>query len=152
AGRQQQLVWHDPDVNGMHVVALEVDLAMLAARSCRERVIVAGPELVDVAHGVDVRELALEHERANDEIVVAVDVVAAPRAAEDFVTEYSHPPEAGAAGLVGSEVEAGVADENGFRMSADVGGVVAGRDELVEAALGVAQDKRVLHGIFLLGL
>ena len=69
---------------------------MLAAGTRREGVVITRRELIDVAHGVDVRQLPFEHKSADDEVVMAMDVVSAARTAESLVAEGAQATEVGA--------------------------------------------------------
>ncbi len=84
---------------------------MLAAGARREHVVVALVELIDCAfaRGVEVREFALKHEGADDEVMVRMHVVAAARAVKRLVAEHAHGAEARSAALVVMEIETGFA-------------------------------------------
>src|ERR1700722_14338143 len=120
AGRKHQLIGHNPNINRVHVLILEVQFAVLAAGPGRKCVKVSGGQLIDVSHRVDVRQLTLQYECANDEGVVSMDVVAASRPTEGLIAEHAHPTEGRATCLIGSEVKARVTGDDGLWVSADV--------------------------------
>ena len=78
---------------------------VLAPRPCGEDVVIARSQRIDVAHRVDVRKLTLQDERADDEVVMTVNVVTAARSAKDLVAEYPQSAEPCAASLIRAKVE-----------------------------------------------
>src|ERR1700683_5303603 len=96
--------------------------AMLSARSRREYVVVALAEPIDHAAsgGVDVRQLALQNEGADDEVVVRVHIVTAARAVKDLVAEHPHRSEPRPAALILVKIEARFAGDEGVRVPGDV--------------------------------
>src|SRR5580658_4798543 len=126
-GRKKQLIRQDPHIEDICILAPEVELAMLAARARGEGVIVSWPQLIDVADGIDSRELALEHKGADNEVMMRMHVVATAQAAEHLIAEHPHAPEAVAARLVGTKIKARVSCDGCLRMSRDVGRSLSGR-------------------------
>ena len=96
---------------------------MLAARACREDVIVAGLQPVDHAGAcrIDVGELTFEHEGTDDEVVVRMHVVAATCAVEYLVAENADRTEAWSSGLIFMEVETGRSRDEAVGMTGDIG-------------------------------
>jgi hypothetical protein len=153
SGRQIELPWQEPDVDHVGVFAGDAELAMLAARSRREHVVVARAEPIDhaAADGVDVGELALQDEAADQEVVVRVHVVAAASAVKDFVAEHPHRSEPRPAALVFVKIEARLPRDESVRVPGDVGRPRAvGADEIMAALSGTRDEGarcwRTWHG------
>src|ERR1700722_2919828 len=104
----------------MHVLILEVQFAVFSSGPGGKRVKVPRGQLIDVSHRIDMRQLTLQYECANDEVVVSMDVVAASRPTEGLIAEHAHPTEGRATCLIGSEVKARVTGDDGLWVSADV--------------------------------
>src|ERR1700742_2490234 len=93
------------------------------------------------AGGIDVSQLTVEHEGADDEVVVWMHIVAATGAMKDFVAEDANRAEAGASALIVVKVEAGFARNETVGVSRDVRGAAAvGADKIVPTIIR-AQDE-----------
>jgi hypothetical protein len=81
------------------------------------------PELIDHAasSGIDMGELALEDESANDKVVVRMHVVTAAGAVKDLIAEDANRPKTRTPALIVMEVEAGRASHKSVGMPGDVG-------------------------------
>jgi hypothetical protein len=129
----------------VHVLRTDIQLAVLAARSRGEDVVVVPLQLIDLADGVDVRERAAQHERHDDEVVVRVHVVARAVGHEDLVAEHLHHPEPWNAGLVFMKIEARMAGDGAVRMACDVAGIEPDRRQVGIAAFPGTQHEANAH-------